>query len=190
MIAHLSEHVPLDGAISFFFCRFDDQRSLNASTILGSIAKQLLSDVPAVSFCQFNSELVGGIDIIHFLERTLDDKRQYFIVLDGLDECGEEEVKEVIDSLDALLEYPGLRVKIFWSSHPNERVWPAKRPADQLRIGLDSSAYRDKVASDIRRFIRVTLEEWLDGDAPLLQINDPALVLTIVDHLEREAEGM
>lgn len=49
---------------------------------------------------------------------------------------------------------------------------------------------QDKITYDIRTFIRITLEEWLEGETPELQINDPTLITTLSDRLEKGAQGM
>ena len=113
MTAHLIESISPKNVVSFFFCRFDDQESLQAKTIIGSLARQLVNDLPADAFRQFNHQNTNGIAIIKFLEATLSHTRQYFIVLDGLDECGEAQVREVAKIFHELLLSPQLRIKVF-----------------------------------------------------------------------------
>lgn len=111
-------------------------------------------------------------------------------MLDGLDECGEAQVKEVADIFHGLLLSTRLRVKLFWSSRPNVLGWLPKKFLNQQRIDLETVENQSRVAHDIRKLIRITLEEWLDGETPELQLNDPTLIKTILDHLGEEAQGM
>ncbi|KAL8705148.1 MAG: hypothetical protein Q9201_001715 [Fulgogasparrea decipioides] len=57
-------------------------------------------------------------------------------------------------------------------------------------IDLGTVENQDKIACDIHTFIRTKLEEWLEGETPELQINDPTLIITISDRLEKGAQGM
>ena len=149
-----------------------------------------MSDLPAVAFREFSQHSTDGTGIISVLENMLSHTRRYFIVLDGLDECGEVQIKEIIEFFHKLLLSPHLHIKLFWSSRPNVFTWLPGRLPTQQRINLDTVENQSRVAHDINTFISVTLEEWLDGEAPELQINDPSLVNTILYCLEKEAQGM
>lgn len=184
------EKVSPKDVVAFFFCRFDEPESLKAETIIGSVTRQLVSDLPLKAFRAFNQESTHGTSIISFLEATLSHSRQYFIMLDGLDECAEAQVKEVADIFHGLLLSTRLRVKLFWSSRPNVLGWLPKKFLNQQRIDLETVENQSRVAHDIRKLIRITLEEWLDGETPELQLNDPTLIKTILDHLGEEAQGM
>lgn len=170
---------------TFFFCRFDDQESLQARTIIGSIARQLLSDVSADAFRGFHET-----PVIDFLKSTLSHTRQYFVILDGLDECDEAQIQEVAEVLHSLLNSPQLHFKIFWCSRPNVLNWLPIKFQPQHHVSLDTVESQERIAADIGRFIHNTLQEWLEGDTPELQISDPTLPLTIVDRLEKGAHGM
>ncbi|KAL8736998.1 MAG: hypothetical protein Q9181_002122 [Wetmoreana brouardii] len=159
-------------------------------TIIGSVAKQLVNDLPADTFRHFDHRNIDGVAIIKFLEATLDHSRRYFIVLDGLDECEEAQLKEAAEIFHNLLLHPRLHIKFFWSSRPNVQNWLPGRFLTKQHIDLGTVENQGKITGDIRTFIDITLEEWLDGDTPELQINDPTLIITITDRLEREAQGM
>ena len=175
---------------AYFFCRFDETESLKAKTIIGSIAKQLVSDLPATAFREFNQKSTDGTSIISTLEAILSHTRQYYIVLDGLEECEEVQIKEVVEIFHALLLSPHLHIKLFWSSRPNVLGWLPGGFLAQQRINSETVENQSRVSDDIYKFIHVKLEEWLDGEAPELQINDPSLIQTILHCLRKEAEGM
>ncbi|KAL9042772.1 MAG: hypothetical protein Q9214_003688 [Letrouitia sp. 1 TL-2023] len=175
---------------SYFFCRFDDEESLQAKNIFGSIARQLVSDLSAEVFVDFNQGPLDGPAILKLLENSLSNNRRYFIILDGLDECNETQMREVAEALYHLLNSSSLHIKVFWSSRSNVMSWLSAKFEPQQRVHLDAVESQKQIAHDIREFINTTLEEWLDGDPPELQIWDPTLVLSIIDHLETEAHGM
>ena len=190
MVAHLIDKVSPKDVTAYFFCRFDETESLKAKTIIGSIARQLVSDLPATAFRAFNQESTDGTSITSALEAMLSHTRHYFVVLDGLDECAEVQIKEVVEIFHELLLSSHLCIKIFWSSRPNILGWLPGTFLNQQRISLETVENQSRVTHDINTFIVVTLEEWLDGEAPELQINDPSLIETIQDCLEKEAQGM
>ena len=190
MVAHLLEKVSPKDVTAYFFCRFDETESLKAKTIIGSIARQLVSDLPATAFRAFNQKNAHGVSIISAVEAILSHTRQYFIVLDGLDECGEVEIKEVVEIFHGLLLSPHLHIKVFWSSRLNVLKWLPGKFLTEQRINMETVENQTRVAHDINTFVVVTLEEWLDGEAPELTIDDPSLVETILHCLEKKAQGM
>lgn len=181
--------VPKD-VTSYFFCRFDDEDSLQAKNIIGSIARQMVSGLRAEAFFDFDKGPLDGPAILEFLENSLSNTRRHFIILDGLDECNETQIREVTEALYRLLNSSSLHIKLFWSSRSNVLSWLLVKLEPQQRIHLDTVECQKHIAHDIREFINTTLEEWLDRDPPELQIWDPTLVLSIIDHLETEAHGM
>ena len=111
-------------------------------------------------------------------------------MLDGLDECGEAQVREIAEIFHGFLLSPRLRVKLFWSSRPNILSWLPRRFLTQHHIDLETVENQRRVANDISKLIHITLEELLEGETPELQIKDPTLVITILDRLDQEAQGM
>ena len=146
--------------------------------------------MPTDIFRQFNHENTDEIDIIKFLEAILSHTRQHFIVLDGLDECGEAQIRVIAEIFHRFLLFPRLRIKLFWSSRPNILSWLPRRFLTQHRIDLETVENQSRVTRDIRKFIHITLEELLEGETPELRINDPTLVIKILERLEQEAQGM
>ncbi|KAL8911353.1 MAG: hypothetical protein Q9172_007688 [Xanthocarpia lactea] len=186
-ISHkMMESMSPNDVISFFFCRFDDQESLKARTIVGSIARQFVDDIPEDNFRGFCND----IPVIEYLEIALSHTRQYFIILDGLDECSEVEIREVSEDLHRLLSSPRVQIKIFWFSRPNVVDWLPSKLKTEQQISLETTESQDRIASDIREFIKSTLEEWLEGDTPKLRILDPTTALTVVRYLKKEAHGI
>ncbi|KAL9629213.1 MAG: hypothetical protein Q9164_006976 [Protoblastenia rupestris] len=157
---------------------------------IGSTVRQLVGNLPADAFLELNHKRIDGDAIINFLESALSCTHQHLIVLDGLDECEEVQIREIADFLYRLLVSPVLRIKLFWSSRPNVPSWLPEKFVAQRHIDSESAENQRKVIYDIHKFIRVTLEELLEGETPELQINDPALVITILDHLEKKAQGI
>ncbi|KAL8991816.1 MAG: hypothetical protein Q9169_007626 [Polycauliona sp. 2 TL-2023] len=180
--AKMMESTSPNEVTSLFFCRFDDQESLQARTIIGSIARQMVNDVPEDDFPVLSSDT----SVVEFLHNTLSHTRRYSIILDGLDECDESQIWEVSDYLRSLVSSERLHINLFWSSRPSVM---ACLPID-YQINLETTESQDRVASDISDLIHITLEGWLEGDTPRLRISDPTTISVIVRCLEKEAHGM
>lgn len=127
--------------------------------------------------------------IIDFLKANLSRDRHYFIVLDGLDECEEAEIRIVADSFHSLLRSP-LNIKFYCSSRPIQVSWLAGKFKAEERIVLESRTSQVSIAADIDRYIRITIEERRQGSLPRLEVGDQDLMCIILNRLEEGAEGM
>ena len=176
--------------VSYFFCRFDDEESLQCETIMGSIIRQLVSHLPAQDFGKFSKKKPSLVSMVDFIKNALSSEYQYYIILDGLDECNEGQVLKVIEAFDETLTLSGLPLKIFLSSRPDAPVWLLKRFSARQRINLEGKENQSDIATDIRDFISATLTNWMEGEEPELQIGDQAVKLKVCDRLLEESDGM
>lgn len=188
VVAHLMKTVSPVDSVSFFFCRYDETDSMRARTIMGSIAKQLLDGLPLESFSkvdQVMEALCVDIDqIVELLQKVLPGIQRYFVIIDGLDECGEEEVKELILGIQTLLTSQTITVKLFCSSRPDVFRWIPTILKPEWHVSMAPV----DVNPDIERYIDAALEQRIEcGD---LQLIDPTLILLIRDTLLSGAEGM
>lgn len=94
--------------VAYFFCKHDVLESLQARTIIGSLARQLLRTVPDLSVltksCE-NTYTTGDTEKVldMLLQGYSSDAKAYF-VLDGLDECDEGERFAVVQALQKIQE--------------------------------------------------------------------------------------
>lgn len=190
MVAHLFEHLAPGDVVSYFFCRFDEEESLQAKTVRGCIARQLLQSLPVDKFQKLDHENIHKATLINFLTASLTSENRHFIILDGLDECPEQQTGEIVEFLRDILSCSGSGVKIFGNSRPNPPNWILKHLLVQQYIDLQGAENQRKVASDIERFVDTTLTDYLNGEEPELQLSEPQLVLTIRDVLTGKADGM
>ena len=193
VISHLAEALSHKDVTSYFFCRFDDEESLMAKTIIGSkltysetitqqpTCRELRIFGPQKDKCHRNGQN---------LATTLSREHLHFVVLDGLDEYPKAGVDEVVEFLDDLSKFQRLPINVFWSSRPSTPDHcPGKLHANHI-ISLEDSENQMKVTSDILKLIQATLESWLHGDEPELDIGDPNLILSVRDILAERASGM
>ncbi|MCJ1388558.1 hypothetical protein MMC18_001405 [Xylographa bjoerkii] len=188
LVEHKVSTFTSEHTVSYFFCSYDETESLMASTIIGCIARQLLEAVVPVtvdiSQKIFERACVDIYQTILLLDKYLPNDRKHFVIIDGLDECPEEEVKMVVETLASLLKLRARDVKIYCSSRPDilHRM--------RLKIKLDYSIMMSSpsVDSAIAQFIENKLKQCIaDGS---LRLGDPALIITIRDSLLQGAQGM
>lgn len=164
---------------------------MRAGTILGSIARQLASHLPPEAFPESSLPITDELALLEFLGTLLGRGFQCTIILDGLDECEEAQIREVANLCRKLIDYSlQQRLRIFWSTRSNVPSWLRQKLLPKQHIYLDTVESQHHIASDIREFVDITLQDWLSGDAPEMQISNPDLILTIVDQLEQKANGM
>ena len=175
---------------SYFFCRFDEEESLQCKTIVGSIIRQLVINLPAEKFDMFGQKYPSQTAMVDFLQNALSREKQHFIVLDGLEECEDGQMRAVVETLHDLFDCSGLRSKIFISSRPTVPGWLRKFFSAQARIDLDSKEARLKIVSDIEAYISATLIDWLNGEEPELHIGDRTVIPEVCDRLVEGSDGM
>ena len=185
VVAHLLSEASGIDSISYFFCRYDDPESLTTRAMVGSIARQLLSDLPLEVFTILNQEIQDtkpdGEWLFEVLASRLSTDRQYFIVLDGLNEFEDADIKEVVYFLERLLALPTLKIKIFYSI---QGIRLPVKASFARHIAIDESS----ISSDINQYIDVILEHHLENGT--LQLGNPGLKSLIQRALKEGARGM
>ncbi|MCJ1399178.1 hypothetical protein MMC11_002380 [Xylographa trunciseda] len=175
-------------SVSYFFCRYDDHASLKARTILGSIARQLLDVVPGDAIPDAEQiEYDMALDshkITDILLRVLPPTRQYFVLIDGIDECNESETQILIESLSILLASPSHLFKLYCSSRPDVFRWARKKFEEVRYVSMTLA----DMSPDIARYIESELYRCLQDEE--LTIGDPELIMRIKTALLDGAQGM
>ena len=174
--------------VSYFFCRYDDSDSTSARTIVGGIARQLLHGLTREAYAQIDTDMQAATleveDILEILKATLLPDRQYFIVIDGLNECDDTEIQQTIGILDSLLKSPHLKIKLFTSCRTSSMAWSTPTAWPLFRITINHA----DVKTDIDHYIQVMLEKNLKDD--ILQVGNPHIILAIEEALRQGAQGM
>ena len=171
--------------VAYFFCRYDEVESLQARTILGSIARQIFMRVNqdlAFKFPQSEGYSYDTDQILNYLESVFSSNPQKcFIVVDGLDECDTNEIKSLLHCLKRLLQSKTL-VQICGSSRWDLPRWAPAILEAQWNISMP------EVNSELEQYIEEILEQRLEEQS--LTVGDPEIILTITDALVEKAHGM
>jgi ankyrin repeat protein len=177
--------------VVYFFCRYDITESLQARTIIGSIARQLLgrmqsqflnSDLAMRDFLDRNK--LGDYETIFFLlQRVLASDLKAYIVIDGIDECEYSERRILMEELKRLQDTFSIRLCISLRLEPNS---PLEVNTDGL-MHTTITPIPDN-SSEIGTFIQAELESCIESQR--LVVGDPHLILEIRDTLSQRSQGM
>lgn len=90
-----------DQIICYYFCQIDDHVSLSSRSLFGSLARQILdnqiekSEGDELRTMHKQSQDLDSIDVINFILSHLDVRKEFYIVLDGLDEYSNNKIQKV-----------------------------------------------------------------------------------------------
>jgi ankyrin repeat protein len=173
--------------VAYFFCKHDVPESLQARTIIGSLARQLLRTVTDLSIpaksCE-NMHTTGDTEqVLEMLFQGISSQVEFYLVLDGLDECDNEEKEMLVQAIRKIQEK--LKVLVCASSReePNRGLQSITNQLLASRVVLipdDNPDIEAFVEADLERCLRQTR----------LTIGDPALILEIQDALLKGSQGM
>ncbi|KAF4909352.1 Vegetative incompatibility protein HET-E-1 [Colletotrichum fructicola] len=189
IIDHLMRHKTKQQIVSFFFVRFDDIYSQSSEVIIRSLACQtlarasvddsLLELMEKSDALMFDSESL--LDVLSHQIALLDD---YFLVIDGLDECNMSNRRSILKFL-TLLRQKCLkgRVKVIVSARDSvtNQVHSFFPSFSRVIVGSDETN------RDLTLFAHEILAEKQRGD---WSVGDPKLIDTILHSIGLGGEGM
>ncbi|KAK2591433.1 hypothetical protein QQS21_010873 [Conoideocrella luteorostrata] len=176
--------------VVYFFCQHDDNDSLKARSIFGSLAKQLLQTLPDLSKAvELLPDDGGGRkeasmdEIVALLKHSIPVAFKAYCIIDGLDECDDLERRMVVVKLRELQELFTLRVCFSFRLEADN----ALRLYDRGFINCTTVAMPDN-HPEMEQFIIDELERCVDSE--LLTLGDPTLVTDIMQTLLDLSQGM
>lgn len=190
VIENLTVNKPVDSELAYFFCRYDEAVSLNAREVIGSVARQFFQNLPVEALKLEDKGLNAGVamlniqQIVDAMLLLLPQARRYIMVLDGLDECEQEEVSALIHHLRSLVASSGAIFKVFWSG----RADFVPRFSQQLRSDFQVQISSLNNGSEISNFIEVALASALESGK--LKLRRPEIIIQIQEALEADAHEM
>jgi hypothetical protein len=172
---------------AYFFVQANDVRSITARAVLGSLARQILEtfqDLAWVSSLPDRPPDELGLDaIVAMLRQIVFPKQHVFILLDGLDDCGNAEKTLLLGYIRELQRVFNIHLCVSMRLEAHRGKW---REFDQL--DPDFLLEIPESNPEISSFVRVELTALVDsGD---LVVGDPRLVHEIQDCLVRGSKGM
>ncbi|KAF5617052.1 uncharacterized protein FTJAE_12808 [Fusarium tjaetaba] len=166
IVEKLSQIRPPQQFVSFFFSRFDDALSLNAETI---IPKSAL----------FSLNLLSGL--YQFAAKAM---KQWFIVIDGLDECSTDQQSKLLKFFQGILSGGTRNISVIFASRETctnaiRNTFPEsmRLVTGQQSTSVDIGSYVDDIIID----------KLSNGE---LVINDPRLLNEILRTIASKEQGM
>ncbi|KAH6889389.1 hypothetical protein B0T10DRAFT_487897 [Thelonectria olida] len=198
IIEHLIKRKQSNQFVSFFFSRFDDLASLKFDTIARSLIQQMLSS-PSANFAKTRlaSELTesleeaksqffsrGSLELLYLSASSL--LSEWFIVLDGVDECDPTEQNMLYRFLSTLLsKASNQRMKILFSSRQTAQM-AIDRHFHVSRLTTGST----HTSEDIKVYVRDILHVKLDRATNPLVVGDKGIIDEIINTIGSKEEGM
>jgi ankyrin repeat protein len=173
--------------VAYFFCTHDNLESLQARTVLCSLARQILSEIPDITMleeilCKAPRKLDSD-GVFDLLRHAVPPSFGTYFILDGLDECEELQRQEILQQLRKLQDAFTLILCVsFRLEADNVLRFDPKKFANPSTMTIPASN------PDIDNFISTKLEYCIESGK--LTIGDPKLVLEIQDALLNGARGM
>ncbi|PYI12813.1 hypothetical protein BO99DRAFT_348958, partial [Aspergillus violaceofuscus CBS 115571] len=177
-------------SVAQFFCQADNQPSLSARNIVGSICRQLLDSLIEGSShedllsIEHDCEGLDTNETVQFLLSKMAKERAYYIVLDGIDECDTAQIREMARALEMLSQGKVGMLKIICAGRPGLEMDLFKWGRPQYRVLIDQG----KLNLDMDRYIAATLYDCLEEGELVLQ--DEENITTIVETLRHGSQGM
>lgn len=178
-----------NGIVCYFFVRHDITKSCQASTILRSFCRQLLlrhiSDDAVDVICDQDNPFLDDDAVLELTTDLIKLSRRVFFILDGLDECEDNERQQIVSNLNHMTLFTTQGVLLVFAS--------LRSQADHVHSNY-RGLYRERLLSipeenpDIGPFIDSELTARIESDR--FVFGDPTIVVTIRDALLEGAHGM
>jgi hypothetical protein len=190
-VKHLYQTCPTrDVRKAYFFCRFNDEASILADTILRSLLRQCLDanslpkDIESDLVNLLRQTWVDSSALCGILKCAISRYHTVYMIIDGIDECDTSQRSIVLKSLSKLINSSAGIVKLVVASR-NTAVRPLT--ASSTRI-LDINIRQKQFQEDVGTFIDETLALRIDDHT--LHVGDPHVVIEVREALLSGAKGM
>ncbi|KAJ5387173.1 hypothetical protein N7509_009714 [Penicillium cosmopolitanum] len=190
VVAHLYSSRQPDDVISYCFCSVENSESLSARSVFGTIARQLLSSQIETENIQKLRELesmtqnLDTSQVIDLLLSYLGSGKQYFLVLDGVEEFESDELKDLTSGLATLCRSQNQTFKLICAG----RFELENKLFNLNKLNLTIPITGQEVDTDIDRYISTILIRCLEEEQ--LKLGDPGLIIKISDALRDGSNGM
>ena len=173
--------------VAYFFCRYDIPESLEARTIFGSLARQLLLTISDLTLSkELPAEITSYLDIediCSLLQHIFPGNTSAYIVLDGFDECDSTTRYLVVEQLQKLQRSMSLHlcISIRLDSAESESLSGKELATSKTVLIPDDNP-------DIEAYIDGELERLVSSEK--LKMGNPVIILEIQKKLMERSQGM
>ncbi|CAG8172663.1 unnamed protein product [Penicillium salamii] len=190
VVTHLHKQNTTNDVIAYYFCRADDVASLSARNIIGSLARQLLdfqithAKEESLQRLYDESDDLRTSELTDFMVPHLQIDKEYYLVIDGLDECETTEVRKVARSVAQLCSTRMKNFKVLFSGRPELEKSLFGTVSPKYKIAVTEA----NIGSEMDRYIDAALGRCLDEEE--LVLGDSTLIWRIQEALQKGSKGM
>ncbi|KAG9657777.1 hypothetical protein KCU64_g4966, partial [Aureobasidium melanogenum] len=176
--------------LAYFFCQYDNETSLKATTVLRSIIRQLLDQDDRI-FAENKSKVDTLLDDLYDLKLLealffdiISGLKSVIVIIDGVDECLRSEMRSLVTSLRSLmLQKPsGLKLYLAGDDCITDIIISSLKPSFVVNTRLPDASL------DLQELIlQLVTAKKDDGD---LLAGDPNLYQEVIDVLCSTSQGM
>ncbi|KAL8947110.1 MAG: hypothetical protein Q9222_006572 [Ikaeria aurantiellina] len=186
---HLDSAVP-KSSIAYYYCVYADQSTLQAERILGTLLKQFLVNghIPLAlerRIPHANGRIdysLSTSDLIDLICLAIKQMSFAFVIIDGMDECESNTIKEISVLLRRLRNFDASTVRLFISCRQEDQMLRYLQGVPTIHV--TSLALHQ----DIKTFVAGSVSSRiLAGE---LKVRNPDLEKEIIDELVNKAHGM
>ena len=171
-----------DAVVAYFFCEHQSWVTAKPNVVLGTLSRQILETVPDLTTLEPQHKNKFRLqDFTIVLQKIIPRSTHIWLVLDGLDNCKQEQRNQILGSL---VELQSARDVHLCASFRRE-----------ARVSAEMPIFRNWIihpqpdnAQDIEAFIDAELERCLTNRK--LVLGDPALIFDIRDAWFKGSQGM
>lgn len=187
MMANIVAQISMHHTCAFFFSTFKDEESLKAANILGSLAFHLLDSIPGEDSTwdalsrqdDALSRALTSTAIIRLLTDVLPEHAKYVLVFDGLEDCPNDEITEVIYGLRRLMARR--KVLLCYSARSGSMFQrlTVQKLAVEFSLSLDAEMHDEEIKAYITKEIdrrKQTSQPGLFSDELLALVKQQLLV--------------
>ncbi|KAH8727678.1 hypothetical protein GQ44DRAFT_770237 [Phaeosphaeriaceae sp. PMI808] len=173
-----------DALVVYFFIRHEMPESSKSRTVIGSIVQQLLRlGHNFTGATKDSGDILGVEEMLALLRDSLSRNSKAYLVIDGLDICGQTDRAEIIDFLCQLQQDKRLFVCASYRQEPNIAIGSLLQSFEPVRtVPVPDNG------SEIESFIETELTRRLEAGS--LKIGHAPLILEIQDALLGGSKGM
>ncbi|KAK6354415.1 hypothetical protein TWF730_008821 [Orbilia blumenaviensis] len=168
---------------AFFFCDFQNKLSLKWETIVRSLVRQILSvaDQDDTVLEKFDKP-ISQDEVVNILKQALEQKSQFYLIFDGIDECEESDKYKLLQLLESLFSPSKQRTKILVASRYSVDI---SRRMNEDRVQEINLV--EHIRPDIEKYIEFELQERIRFRSLMVT---PQMSKEIAAALSTKAEGM
>lgn len=181
-----------ESAIIYHYCEFSDSQSLEPTSILRTLIRQLLERIAIPETLEkqmqrcFSSRMRYATpeELFQIFEDAMARFSKIYVLVDGIDECKNEDIIVVLSTFGRLLQRKigTTIIKIIHFSRHNETISGFLNLHSHLEISTE------KISHDINIFIEETVRSKISCGA--LEASDESLEKEVVTRLKDGAHGM